>query len=84
MAGSNPWFKNARVPIESLSDEGEDMTQQEKLEVLMETLKDRPARHIVVGESPPVQGFMARCGGFLRRNSIKQKTRLNRDRRNDR
>lgn len=27
---------------------------------------------------------MARCGGFFRPNSIKQRTRLNRDRRNDR
>lgn len=28
--------------------------------------------------------YMARCGGLLKRNSIKQRTRLNRDRRNNR
>lgn len=30
----------------------------------------------------PRRSIMARCGGLFKRNSIKQRTRLNRDRRN--
>lgn len=61
MVGSNPWFKNARVPIESLGDEGEDMTQEERENSMMETLvmADREnlsgvtPRHLIIGEPEP-------------------------------